>query len=322
MNINTMQEAGADDAKIDSDIARFVAELAQAYAGYATQEDPDPVERRRIAELVRKEWRRDGPEMAQTKTWERGGLRMRLHRPIEADKLPVLFYIHGGGWTIFSIDTHDRVMREYAAHASVAVIGIDYSLAPEHRYPVALEEVLETLGWLEREGAQLGIDTQRIAIGGDSAGANLSVAACLRRRDAGQAPLAGMLLNYGAYDPRHRESYRKFSGPQFTLEAEEMDAFWNGYVRSEKDLDDPMVAPIRAELQGLPPAFVGIAECDILTDSNIVFADRLQAAGVPVQRSIYRGATHSFLEAVAIAPIAQRAFAEQSDWLRERLTGT
>ncbi|MBB3032421.1 alpha/beta hydrolase [Alteriqipengyuania lutimaris] len=309
----------ASDARVDPDIARFVAELEQAYAEHATQQPADPTERRRIAELVRKEWRSGGPPMAETKTWEHEGLRLRLHRPIDEAGLPVLFYIHGGGWTIFSIDTHDRLMREYAARAGIAVIGIDYSLAPESRYPIALNEVVDTLDWLEREGGELGIDTQRMAIGGDSAGANLCVAACLRRRDAGGSLLAGMLLNYGAFDPQPRQSYKAFSGPQYTLEADEMDAFWRGYVRSEEDLDDPLVAPIRANLERLPPAFVGIAECDILTDSNIAFADRLEAAGVPVQRTIYRGATHSFLEAMAIAPIARRALAEQSAWLRERL---
>jgi|TARA_R100000049_G_C1954816_1_gene107130 acetyl esterase len=317
MKGGAMDRFGGGSDQVDPDIARFVAGLASAYARH--ESTGDPVERRKIAEIVRKEWRSGGPAMAQTVTWDRGGIRMRLHRPQDQDGLPVLFYIHGGGWTIFSIDTHDRLMREYAARAAVAVIGIDYSLAPENRYPVALNEVVDTLDWLEREGGELGVDPHRIAIGGDSAGANLSVAACLRRRDAGQAQLAGMLLNYGAYDPQPRASYEAFSGPRYTLEADEMDAFWRGYVGSEQDLDDPLVAPIRADLEGLPPAFIGIAECDILADSNIAFAEKLEAAGVAVERTIYRGATHSFLEAVAIAPIADRAFAEQSQWLRERL---
>lgn len=315
----TMAAVNANNRRVDPDIARFVSALAAAYAEHSPSQPVSPTQRRHIAELVREEWRSGGPAMAKTTTWARAGLRMRLHLPVEAEELPALFYIHGGGWTIFSIDTHDRLMREYAARSGVAVIGIDYSLAPESRYPVALAEIVETLDWLEHEGAQLGIDPRRIAIGGDSAGANLSVAACLRRRDAGHRALAGMLLNYGAYDPAHRGSYKTFSGPDYTLEADEMDAFWRGYVRSEKDLEDPLVAPIKANLEGLPPAFVGIAECDVLTDSNIAFADKLEAAEVPVHRSIYSGATHSFLEAVAIAPLAQHAFSEQAEWLRERL---
>ncbi|GAB5349744.1 alpha/beta hydrolase [Alteriqipengyuania sp. 357] len=306
-------------AQVDPDIATFVARVAKAYAEHSAPGTADPDDRRAIAERVREEWRSGGPAMAETRTWTRRGLRTRLHRPVEGEDLPAFFYIHGGGWTIFSIDTHDRLMREYAARAGIAVIGIDYSLAPEHRYPVALDEVVEALDWLECEGEQIGIDPRRIAIGGDSAGANLSVAACLRRRDAGRRKLAGMVLNYGAFDPRHRDSYDIFSGPQYTLEAEEMDAFWRGYVTSEDELDDPLVAPIRAELRGLPPAFVGIAECDILADSNVAFADKLESAGVPVERAIYRGATHSFLEAVAIAPLANRALAQQSQWLAERL---
>jgi acetyl esterase len=305
--------------QVDPDIANFVRGIAQGYAEHASDTPRSMEERRRIAEAVREPWRTGGPVMARTETWEQDGVRLRLHLPVEEEGLPVLFYIHGGGWALFSMDTHDRLMREYAARSGVAVVGIDYSLSPEAKFPVALDEIVAALAWLEGEGAALGVDAWRMVVGGDSAGANLAVAACLRRRAAGEPALAGMLLNYGAFDPRRSRSYELYSGPEFTLEADEMDEFWRLYVAHEGQLEDPLVAPIEAELHGLPPAFLAIAECDILADSNRAFAQKLGEAGVPVESVVYQGATHSFLEAVSVAPLAGRALDDQARWLRARL---
>ena len=247
------------------------------------------------------------------------GTSIRIHRPDDAAVLPGLVYLHGGGWTLFSLDTHDRLMREYAARAGVAVIGIDYSLSPEAKFPRALDETVAVVRWLRGQGAALGIDTARIAIGGDSAGANLSVAANLRLRDAREPLLAAMLLNYGAYDSRPTPSYARYDGPDYMLTVAEMDGFWRNYTRGAADLGDPYVCPALADLTGLPPAFMTIARCDILADMNRGMAMALRAAGVPVTDIVYDGATHSFLEAMSIAPLAQRALADASNWLREVL---
>lgn len=297
---------------VDPDIRRFVDAIAAAYA--ARGAPTGLAARRQIAEQVRKPWREGGPIMAESVDLDIGGVRLRLHRPVGGEKLPVMLYVHGGGWVLFSIDTHDRLMREYAARAGISVIGIDYSLAPENKFPVALEECAAALDWIREQASELNVDAERMLIGGDSAGANLSVAACLLQRARGRPLPVGMLLNYGAFAPEHLPSYARF-GEGYSLECDEMDAFWADYVDGPEQLSDPLVAPLRADLSGLPPAFLAIAECDILADCNHAFAESLAAAGVPVEAVTYRGATHSFLEAVSIAPLAERAFDEQAAWI-------
>lgn len=301
---------------VDPDIRRFVDLVTADYAAYPLDDPADFVARRHVAERVRERWRVGGPEMCEVRTFEAGDVRMRLYRPQAEARLPAMIYVHGGGWTLFSIDTHDRLMREYAAHAGIAVIGFDYSLSPEHKFPVALDEVVGGIAWVLANAATLGVDADRLLIGGDSAGANLAVAASLKRRDQGLAALRGLVLNYGAFDPRPTPSYDRYGGPAYPLAIDEMEAFWDNYVDTREQLDDPLVAPLRADLTGLPPAFVAIAECDILADCNHAFADKLAAAGVAVEAVTYRGATHSFLEAMSIAPLAARAIGDQAAWIR------
>lgn len=311
----------AGRASVDPEVRKFVDGLAEGYRRYASEHDAPPARRREIAELVREPWRTGGPVMAETRDFEHDGVRLRLHRPTLQADLPMLIYIHGGGWMLFSIDTHDRLMREYAHRAGIAVLGVDYSLAPEVRYPVALNEIDGVVRWAEDMGArELGIEGQRIVIGGDSAGANLAVATCLKRRDEGRTSLAGMLLSYGAFDPRHRPSYDLYTGPEFTLEAGEMDAFWENYVGDAALLDDPLVAPIKADLRGLPSAHLTVAECDVLADSNVEFAQALKASAVPLECNLVRGATHSFLEAMSVAVLADRALDQQARWLANVVT--
>lgn len=302
--------------KVDPQIREFVRRLNEAYAGHGIA--CDMADRRRIAEKVREAWCAGGPEMAETRDMTVDGLRLRLHRPTARRDGPAMLYIHGGGWMLFSIDTHDRLMREYAARAGVTVLGIDYSLSPEVKFPVALDEVGAMLDWVGSHGTELGIAPRCLFVGGDSAGANLAVAACLRQRGEGRTGLAGMVLNYGAFDPAPTASYDLYSGPDYTLEASEMDAFWAAYTDSPSQLQDPLVAPMRADLHDLPPAFIAIAECDILADSNRAFAAKLRGAGVPVEAVTYAGGTHSFLEAVSIAPLAVRALDDQARWIRKR----
>ena len=305
------------DDMVDADIRRFVDAIAAAYAGYGAP--ASVAERRQIAERVREPWCEGGPIMAESVDLDMGGIRLRLHRPVSDAKLPVILYIHGGGWVLFSIDTHDRLMREYAARAGIAVIGIDYSRAPESKFPVALEECAAALDWIAAQADALNLDAGRVLIGGDSAGANLSVATCLLQRERGRLLPQGMLLNYGAFAPEHLPSYARFDGEGYSLECDEMDAFWADYVDGPEQFGDPLVAPLHADLTGLPPAFLAIAECDILADCNHAFADKLAAAGIPVEAVSYRGATHSFLEAVSIAPLARRAFDEQAAWIVETI---
>lgn len=311
--------SAVQDDMADPDIRRFVDAINAAYAEHAAPGGASMAMRRQVAERVRQPWREGGPIMADTREMDIGGVRLRLHRPIADEKLPVMLYIHGGGWMLFSIDTHDRLMREYAARAGIAVIGIDYSLSPESKFPVAIEECAAALDWIGAQADALNLDADRVLIGGDSAGANLSVATCLLQHRRGRPLPAAMLLNYGAFAPERTPSYARFGAGDYSLEADEMDAFWAAYVDDPEQLADPLVAPLRADLASMPPVFLAIAECDILADCNDEFARKLEAAGVPTHAVTYKGATHSFLEAMSIAPLANRALDEQAAWIRDTL---
>ncbi len=311
-----------DPDGLDPDIRRFVTAVQRSYAQYPPFDALSLTERRRVAEEVRAPWRAGGPRMSRTVDTAIADVRARIHIPVAAPALAAMLYLHGGGWTMFSIDTHDRLMREYALRSGAIVVGIDYSLSPEARFPKALNEVIAAIEWLRGEGPANGIDPMRLAVGGDSAGANLAVAAALTLRERRAPALRAMLLNYGAFSPEPSASFERYGGPRYMLTVDEMRYFWSSYTSDPAELDNPLVAPYRADLRGLPPAFLCVAACDILADSNQAMAARLSAAHVPCEMHVYPGATHSFLEAVSIAPLAERALAEAAEWLRVRLAAS
>lgn len=309
---------------VDPEVRDWLNQMFAASAVLGACPELTPPERRAIAEVQREPWRTGGPPMAisETLTVCVPPARIRIHRPVAGAALPVLVYLHGGGWTLFSIDTHDRLMREYAARSGCAVVGIDYPLAPEHPYPAAPRSIGRVLGWLRENGAAHGLDMARFAIGGDSAGANLALAAALSLRAEGKPMPRALLLNYGAFDGEWRESYARYGdGSRYMLTGPEMDDFWTSYLGEgwADAVPEPLARPIHANLAGLPPAWLCTAQCDILLDENVAMADRLVAAGVDAEIRIYEGATHSFLEAVAASRLADRAIQEASDWLAAAL---
>ena len=315
--------------RLDPQVRRFVAAVTAAFARFPGFDLGAPVEARRIAELVRAPWRAGGPAMGSTAEHlvpaGARSVRIRVYDPSPATRVrPALIYLHGGGWTLFSLDTHDRVMREYAARAGVIVVGVDYALSPEARFPVALEQTVSVVRWLATHGHELGIDPERVAIGGDSAGANLSLAAALSLRDSivgERGALRALLLNYGAFDTYSSPEAIRTLGPRGAmLEYEEMQRFWANYLGSPRDAENPLACPLRANLAGLPPVFLTIPEFDLLTEQSVLLAEKLTAAAVPVRAEIYAGATHSFLEAVSIADVADRALADGARWLSAALT--
>jgi acetyl esterase/lipase len=312
---------------LDPDIRRFVDAVNAGYARIEAFDALAPADRRRAAELVRAPWRAGGPTMLSTREAlvpvEGGALRIRVYDPGPAGMKPGLVYSHGGGWMLFSLDTHDRVMREYAARAGVVVVGVDYPLAPEAKYPVALHQIRDLIRWLGAHGAEFGLDATRLALGGDSAGGNLSIAAALLLRDAGEGGrVAALVLNYGAFESDCSDAAaRAYGGEGFMLNRAELRDFVRNYLRSPEDARDPLACPGQARLEGLPPAFLAIAECDVLAEQNVAMFGKLQQAGVPTRAVVYPGATHSFLEAVAIAAVADHAFRDASAWLHQVLAG-
>ena len=311
--------------EIDREIQQFADSILQDYERYTIPGDTSLAHRRAVAETVRKRWVQGGPDMATVSDhgvpFGESTVGVRIYDPGAKAHGPALVYLHGGGWTIFSLDTHSRLMREFAARTGFKVVGVDYSLAPEARFPVQLDEVAAVISWLATAGSELGIDPGRLAIAGDSAGANMALATCLKQREEGVAsPLRAMMLFYGAFEPGPAyDPHAPDTDPRFLLTHDEMRAFWRNYLNGPEDLANPLACPMRAEVHDLPPAFLAIADCDILLEENEVLAARLEASGVPVKSVIYPGTTHSFLEAVSIAAVSERALAESSSWLREIL---
>lgn len=313
MNISPL--TSTDD--IDPDVRSFIERTGADFAALSGVLAPVNVARRReIAEQVRAPWAKGGPDMAETRMVQVGphGVRARIHIPAAGAGKGTLLYLHGGGWTLFSIDTHDRLMREYAERIGCAVVGLDYSLSPEHRFPRALEDVDACVDWLRTAGSTMGLSADRIAIGGDSAGGNLALSTAIRMRERGATLPVALLLNYAALDTEPRPSYKRYDGHPYMLNVDEMRDFWVSYL-GKPSTDNPHARPILADLKGLPPVHLCIAECDILADQNTELASRLKAAGVEVSSRVYEGATHSFLEAVSISECAERAIQEASDWL-------
>lgn len=282
-----------------------------AWARYGDLASLSPAEQRRVAEEVRAPWTRGGPQIASITEQTVAGVRVRCYDPSPLASKPALIYLHGGGWTLFSLDTHDRLMREYAARAGVMVLGVDYALSPEAKFPVALEQVVAVAHCFGERGLEL-------AIGGDSAGANLAIAACIRLRDEGQPlRIRGMVLNYGVFERwSSPEAQQLFGGPGNMLTAEEMEGFWRNYLADEQDATDPLVSPLRADLRGLPRALLVVPEFDLLTEQSLQLADGLRKVGVSVKLAMYKGAVHSFLEAVSISSLAEQAFDDTAKWLR------
>ncbi len=263
-----------------------------------------------------------GPAMAETRdAWlpVRGRrLLCRLNRPATATPLPVLVYLHGGGWVWNSIDTHDRLMREYAAGGACAVIGPDYALSPEAAFPQALEECAAVVRWIARHGAEWGLDPSRIALGGDSAGANLAAGVALLLRETDPTlRLRGLIFNYGVFDSRlDTPSYGEFAEGYF-LTREKMRFYWECYCPRPADRLNPLAAPLRADLRSLPPTLLHVAELDVLATENLAMGERLREAGVEVTQEVFPGTAHGFLRALPHVAAARRAAGAASAWIRE-----
>ncbi|CAN7616547.1 alpha/beta hydrolase [Pseudorhodoferax sp. LjRoot39] len=242
----------------------------------------------------------------------RDGARLpaRLVAPSAGAPLPVLLYLHGGGFTIGSVATHDTLCRELAHQAGCAVLSLDYRLAPEHRFPAAQNDAWDALQWLAGEGTALGLDTTRLAIGGDSAGGTLAAVCAIAARDAG-LPLALQLLFYpGCAAFQDTPSHQRFA-EGFVLESASIEWFFDQVQPDRSARADWRFAPLNApDVDGVAPAWIGLAECDPLVDEGVLYADKLRAAGVAVDLEIYRGVVHEFIKMGRAIPQARMAHAD------------
>ncbi|MDH4449596.1 MAG: alpha/beta hydrolase [Rhodoferax sp.] len=245
------------------------------------------------------------------------------HYAPRAGTLPVLLFFHGGGFVVGSLATHDGVCRRLAHLSGCAVVSLDYRLAPQHRFPVAHHDAWDALQWLALHGAQRQLDTARMAVGGDSAGGTLAASCAIEARNHG-LPLALQLLFYPGCEGHQRSPSHHTYAQGFVLDARTIDFFFSQYLRTPQDRDDWRFAPLdgtgpdgsAADLSGVAPAWIGLAECDPLCDEGLAYADRLRMAGVAVDLELYRGMVHEFIKMGRAIPQAMQAHVDAAHALR------
>lgn len=242
-------------------------------------------------------------------------LPVRLYAPVDGD-LPVLVYLHGGGFTIGSIATHEVLCRTLSHLAQCAVLSVDYRLAPEHRFPTAFEDAWDAVHWVATRGVTKQLDSERIAVGGDSAGGTLAAACALQAHLLGLSLKLQLLFYPGTTAHADTPSHQTFSHG-FVLEAAHIAYFFDLYIPNHADREDWRFAPLLADdVEGVAPAWLGLAECDPLVDEGLLYADKLRAAGVVVDLEIYRGVTHEFIKMGRAIGEARRAHQDAARALR------
>jgi acetyl esterase len=305
---------------LDPQVSTFLDLLAAAESPPPQQQTPDEA-RAGFALLAVV----TGPPEVSVPTEDRslpgpkGEIPVRIYRPPSHGPLPVVVYFHGGGWVIGDITSHDTVCHRLAAGVPAVVVNVDYRLAPEHRFPAAVDDCDAATRWVSEHAADLGADPARLAVAGDSAGGNLAAVVARRARDRGGPPIAFQLLIYPATDmtrslPSHTEN-----GTGYLLETDTMAWFTDHYLDGA-DPRQPDASPLFAEdLTGLPPALVVTAEFDPLRDEGEAYAERLAEAGVAVTTSRYDGMIHGFYGMDLVIDAARSATDETVTALQKAL---
>jgi acetyl esterase len=230
-------------------------------------------------------------------------------------------YFHGGGFVIGSIESHDILCRELSRLARCAVVSVGYRLAPDYKFPTAFDDAWDALQWIAKSGDALGVDRSRLAVGGDSAGGTLAAVCAIMARDAGIALRLQLLFYPGTAPDQEAPSHRKFA-QGLVLEQAHIDWFFGQFIPVEQR-SDWRFAPMNADdVEGVAPAWFGLAECDPLVDDGIAYADKLRWAGVPVQLEIYRGVTHEFIKMGRAIREARQAHEDAARALAHAFTGS
>jgi acetyl esterase len=315
--------AGADDAVwIDPEMAEILAAMRASPA--------PPYERMAIPEAreafarVNRAWNIEPPQIFERRELEiptrAGGLRARLYRPDDRTGRPLAIYIHGGGWTFGSIETHDRTMAALAADGGFAVLGIDYRLAPEFPYPAAIEDILDTLEAV-RDG-RLGnlVDPTSLALIGDSAGAALALSALIGSPDLSAVRAA--VLVYGCYAPVFdTASHRRFGNGDFPLTTDRMRWYWKNYLGGHVPDRGSLATPSRCDLSALPPLLLVAAGLDSLRDETFELAKTLGVAGNSCKVELHAGVCHGFFQMTGRLAAARRACGSAAGFIGRSFAG-
>lgn len=246
---------------------------------------------------------------------------VRVYTPMGAGNVvPALVYFHGGGFVIGNRDTHDALCRQLANESGFRVVSVDYRLAPEHPFPAAVEDAFAAVQWVEAKAAELGIDPNSIAVGGDSAGGNLAAVVCQLAKAKGSPAISFQLLIYPTTQARADTPSMKSFSQGYLLEKQSMDWFFDCYIPKGTDLSDPRLSPLlAADLSGLPRAYVVTAGFDPLKDEGRAYADKLNRAGVAAVHADYPDMIHGFFNMSGVLPQVKLAIAAAAKAMKEAL---
>ncbi|HXA71847.1 MAG TPA: alpha/beta hydrolase [Stellaceae bacterium] len=303
-------------AELDPDAQRVLDLIRES--GRPPYETLTPSEAREFYRAGRRVLQPEPPEVAEVRNLQapapQGDIPLRLYRGIGTERgaaLPTLIYFHGGGWVMGDLDTHDGVCRLIANAAGIAVISVDYRLAPEHKFPAAVDDAVTATEWIAAHGATLGIDASRLAVGGDSAGGNIAAVVALVARDRGGPRLRFQLLLYPATDFVVSDDLQRERFEGFPLNVVTMNWFRDHYLRDTGDYGDWRASPLRApDLSRLPRAYVLTVGFDPLHAEGALYARRLQETGVPVRHRHVERQMHGFLTMGKIIAAAKPATEE------------
>jgi acetyl esterase len=249
-----------------------------------------------------------------------GGIPVRIYKPEARGALGALVYYHGGGFVLCNLDSHDGICRSLANGAGCVVVSVDYRLAPEHRFPAGADDCYAALEWVAKNAAQLGVDPARLAIGGDSAGGNLTAVVAQMARDRRGPPLRFQLLIYPVTDCRFDTASYRDNAEGYFLTTKMMQWFWKQYLADPADAAKPYASPLRAiDFSNLPPGLCITAEMDPLRDEGEAYAARLRAARIEMPTRRYDGVFHGFFGMGALLEQGKRAVAEAASALRKAL---
>lgn len=278
----------------------------QVRVGIKMQRELVPVEPEPVAQVVNRTI--PGPA---------GEIPVRIYTPAGSGPFPALVFFHGGGWVICDLDTHDGLCRSLCNGAGCVVVSVDYRLAPEHKFPAAPQDCYAATQWVAGHAAEINALPGKLAIGGDSAGGNLTAVVAQMARDQGGPRLDFQLLIYPATDFDFDGPSMRENAEGYFLTRDDMIWFTNHYLNSDADKKNPLASPLlAADLRGLPPALVITGEYDPLRDEGEAYGRRLQEAGVAVTLSRYDGVIHGFLSLEPLTDKGKRAKEECAQALR------
>lgn len=312
-----------------TDQMRAVLDKQAELAGDAFATDVALEEMRRRYAQERAFWNEGGPVMAETVDdvvpGPSGDIRIRSHRPSAAGNRSCIVYIHGGGFVVGNLDTHDRIMRALAERTGSVVVGVDYTLSPEAKFPTAVHECAAVVEHLRTEGAALGIDGDHLSLAGDSGGANLCLATTLYLRD--EVPdgptIRCLILYYGMFGLRDALSQRLYGGEWDGMSRADLDYYMGCYTTGPNDLESPYLDCLGADLSdGVPPCYIAASGLDPLRDDSLALAALLAEVGVPHRLRVFDGVLHGFLHHSRMLPEAGEALEDSADFYRGVLAAT